>query len=248
MQRALLRGASTAEAARFALEQLPSSAPDGALPADPVTSLEVPPPDSARARRLRNAALTMDAGATQQALAEAIAAMGVLTAWEGLIEPVLTALRAGWHGMRAGPEVDYLLAECVLSALVRATPVPDSVRNERPVLLCLAPGEHNGLPLYALAACLAERRIGTQLFGRPLPADVLAATIRRCAPAAVVLRAQRDSAADVRLFADDPRGRPSRRLFAWGPGWARTPLPTQIELLPGLRATVDRLEYVLVGK
>lgn len=249
MQRALLRGASTAEAARYSLAELPTSAPPAELPAEPRPLPAVPePPHGTMARRLRSAALAMDAGAVQRTLAEAIADDGVVTTWEGLMEPVLSALGEGWPGAGAGAEVEYLFAECVLGALVRATPVVGSPRNQRPVLLGRVSAECDGLPLYALAAGLAGRRIGTQLFGRPLLPDLLAAAVRRGAPAAVVLRAGDCGAAGTRLLADDPRGRPRRRIFVWGPGWLRMPLPAQVELLPELRAALDRLEYVLLGQ
>lgn len=249
MQRALLRGASTAEAARYCLDQLPKTAP-------PPAELPVPEPvpvvaglsGSTMARRLRTAALAMDACAVQRTLAEAIADCGVPAAWESVIEPVLTALGAGWRGTRAGPEVEYLLTECVLGALVRATPVLENPRNQRPVLLSPVPGGRDGLALYALAASLASRRIATQLLGRPPTPEVISTTIRRSAPAAVVLHACDGDAPDVALFADDPRGRPRRRMFAWGKGWRRTPLPAQVELLADLRAAVERLEYVLLGQ
>ncbi|MFD2422334.1 MerR family transcriptional regulator [Amycolatopsis pigmentata] len=249
MQRALLRGASTAEAARYCLDQVPKSAPPAEVPAEPGPLPAAHGlPDSTTARRLRAAALALDSWAVQRTLAETIADVGVTTAWESVIEPVQIALGTGWHGSPAGTEVEYLFGECVLAALVRATPVLESPRNQRPVLLSGAPGERDVLPLYALAACLAERRIGTQLFGDPLPRDALAAAMRRGAPAAVVLLASSPVVVDATLFADDPRGRPRRRLFAWGPGWCRAPLPDRVEALADLRTAAARLEYVLLGQ
>jgi DNA-binding transcriptional MerR regulator len=291
MQRALLRGASTAEAARYALEQVPKSAlPQAAppppptsatpaeapryalgeepavLPAEPaaIASVHIETPDgdlvldaeeaasdregpSRQARRLSTAAQAMDVGAVQRVLAEVIDRYGVLDAWGSVLQPVLTALGARWRGSRAGAEVEYLLAECVFSALVRATPVLPEPRNHRPVLLGCVPDERDSLSLYALAACLADRRIGAQLFGVPLPLDVLAVAIRRSAPAAVVLWAQRREVADPRLFDRVSRGRQRSRLFACGPGWDTASLPGRVELLETLPDAVDRLEYVLLG-
>ncbi|GAA5171027.1 MerR family transcriptional regulator [Amycolatopsis dongchuanensis] len=242
MQRALLRGASTAEAARFAREASVEDAPAAAV--QPARA----EPDRSVARRLRTAALAMDGAATQRLLADAIASAGVLVAWENVIEPVLSAFGAGWAGNHAGVEGEYLLAEAVLGALIRATPVLGSPRNSRPVLLSGVPDERTNLPLYALAACLAERGIASQLFGTPPPADVLAVAVRRSSPAAVVLRAQRSTVADGRLFPRVARGRQRSRVFAWGPGWAQTPLPEQVELLPDLRTAAERIEYVLLGR
>ncbi|MFD9896399.1 MerR family transcriptional regulator [Amycolatopsis sp. NPDC059027] len=255
MQRALLRGASTAEAARYALEQIPRSGPPaaaeivGALVDEPQEEKE---PDghevpSRLARRLSTAALAMDAGAVQRMLVDIIGELGVLSAWTGVIEPVLTALGARWRGVSAGAEVEYFLSECVFAALVRATPVLDEPRNTRPVLLSCVPEERDSMPMYALAASLAERRVGAQLFGAPLPAEVLAVAVRRSAPAAVVLWARRRGAADPRLFARVSRGRQRSRLFACGPGWDRATLPGKVELLTDLSAAADRIEHVLVG-
>lgn len=242
MQRALLRGASTAEAAKFALD-----APITDGPAQLVTHVRAEP-DRSVARRVRTAALAMDASATQRLLAECIAGAGALAAWENVIEPVLSALGAGWQGARSGAEAEYLLTESVLSALIRATPLLDAPRNSRPVLLSGVPDERAGLPLYALSAALAERGISAQLFGTAPPAEVLAVAVRRSAPAAVVLRAQRPTTADRRLFPVVSRGRQRGRVFAWGPGWARTALPDKVELLPDLRAATERIEYVLLGR
>jgi DNA-binding transcriptional MerR regulator len=263
MQRALSRGASTADAARYALEQIPKAiavqaeqsmssprfetrfeTPDGAVGslAEQASAGERGGP-TRPARRLSTAALAMDVGAIQRMVTETIAEAGVLAAWEGVIDPVLSALGARWRGVRAGAEVEYLLAECVLAALIRATPVPDKPRNHRPVLLGCVPEERDSMAIYALAACLAERRLGTQLFGVPLPADVLAVAVRRSAPAAVVLWARRGGIADPTLFARVSRG----RLFACGPGWDSAALPDNVELLDGVASAVERIECVLVG-
>ncbi|QRP45321.1 MerR family transcriptional regulator [Amycolatopsis sp. FDAARGOS 1241] len=250
MQRALLRGASTAEAARYALEQLPRT--DGEPRVEEPAAPPEPAPDDGEvptrlARRLSTAALAMDVGAVQRMLAEALAELGVLPAWSGVIEPVLTALGARWRGVSAGAEVEYLLAECVYAALVRSTPVLDVPRNLRPVLVACVPDERDTMPVYALTAALAGRRIGAQLFGVPLPAEVLAVAVRRSAPAAVVLWAHRRAGADPRLFARVSRGRQRSRLFACGPGWDPAVLPGKVELLADLPAAADRVEHVLVG-
>ncbi|WP_410656922.1 MerR family transcriptional regulator [Amycolatopsis sp. lyj-112] len=256
MQRALLRGASTAEAAKYALEQMPRAVTETVKtpvvrPEEPVAAPSPPPEDhdvpSRLARRLSTAALAMDFGAVQRMLADTIRELGVLPAWSGVVSPVLTALGARWRGVSAGAEVEYLLAECVYAALVRATPVLREPRNQRPVLLTCVPDERDNLPMYALAAALAGRRIGTQLFGASLPAEVLAVTVRRSVPAAVVLWSGRRTTADPRLFARVSRGRQRSRLFACGPGWDPAMLPDKVELLSELTTAADRIEHVLVG-
>ncbi|ASR34145.1 MerR family transcriptional regulator [Prauserella marina] len=268
MQRALLRGASTAEAARFALDQVPKS--DGVLTAEsepasgvagngagtpparivPVAESEGTPGPPRFARRLSAAALAMDVRAMQHLLTEVIGTLGVLDAWEGVIKPVVGALdggrREGTNGSE-GSEVGYLLNECVFAALVRATPMIEQPRNLRPVLIGCVPEEMDALPVYVLGAALAERRLATQLFGRPIPADVLAAAVRRSAPAAVVLWADRSPAVGPRLFTRLARGRQRGRLFASGPGWREPDLPPKVELVGGVREAAERVEYVLLG-
>jgi len=253
MQRALLRGASTAEAARFALQQMPKTA--GTAP-EPVVQ-PLPPPaeqvtaarNGATARRLRAAAVALDGRAVQRVLDEAIGGADVVAAWEGVIAPVVEACGAGWPGTSAGIEVEALLTECVLAAVVRATPVLDHPLNQRPVLLSRAPGEEEeDLPLRVLAAGLAVRGIGAQLFGLPLPEPALSAAVRRSSPSAVVLWAGRAEHADPALFPEVSRGGLRSRLFAAGPGWRDAALPERVEPLTGLRMAADRIEYVLVGK
>ncbi|QFU93891.1 MerR family transcriptional regulator [Amycolatopsis sp. YIM 10] len=266
MQQALLRGTSTAEAARYALERMPKAAeppPPRTSAPEPTTSLRIDTPDgelllpaeagepgqSRLARRLSTAALALDSRAVQRTLTDVIEGAGVLSAWSGVIQPVLAALGDRWRGggTSAGAEVEYLLTDAVLAALIRATPVLDEPRNHRPVLLACVPEERDGLALYALAAELACRGVGTQLFATPMPAEVLAVAVRRGAPSAVVLWARRAGVADTRLFSRVARGRQRSRLFACGPGWDAGGLPPKVELLADLAAAVDRVEYVLLG-
>lgn len=279
MQRALLRGASTAEAARFALDQVPKSGgvstngtatePESAAgPASAIAGNGAGTPATAAtasarsgqvaesegapgpprfARRLSAAALAMDVRAMQHLLTDVIGTLGVLDAWEGVIKPVVGALDGGRLDGADGSEVGYLLNECVFAALVRATPLLEQPRNLRPVLIGCAPEERDALPVYVLGAALAEKRLATQLFGRPIPADVLASAVRRSAPAAVLLWAGRPPTAGPRLFTRLARGRQRGRLFASGPGWREPDLPPKVELLGGVREAAERVEYVLLG-
>jgi MerR family transcriptional regulator, light-induced transcriptional regulator len=202
--------------------------------------------DGSAARRLRSTALAM--AAIQCVLAEAIDDAGVLVAWDNVIEPVLTALGVRRHGSRTGADAEWLLTECALAVLVRATPSWRLLATSAQCFSSGVPAEHANLPLYALNACPARRRIGTQLFGTPPSAGVLAAAVRYGAPAVVVVRAQRDAVADANLFSRVTLGRQRGRVFAWGPGWARAALPRKVELLSDLRTAADRIECVLLGE
>ena len=266
MQRALLRGASPAEAARYALQANPQ--PDPAAPArlrlatSPATpSHETGPADedwlvaegdfhpepgrraasggrglklpgaSRTARGLGRAVLAMDSPGAQRLLADAFDSLGVAAAWAEVIEPVSAAILARWETSGLGVETEHLLRECVLAALIRVTPVVSTPRNARPVLLACAPRERASLPLYALLATLAAREIGTRMLGAALPADALAAAIRRTAPSAVVLWAQSPRHADPALAKKLPTNRTRCRLLFAGPGWRAGERVTAIDTL-----------------
>ena len=264
MQRALLRGASPAEAARYALQANPrpetSSSREDPGPArlrlaPPVSSVTDPdlltshaedpdwlvaegdfhpapgrraasggrglklPGASRTARGLGRAVLAMDSPGAQRLLADAFDGLGVPAAWAEVIAPVSAAILARWETSGLGVETEHLLRECVLAALVRVTPVVSSPRNARPVLLACVPRERASLPLYALLATLAAREIGTRMLGAALPADALAAAIRRTAPSAVVLWAHASRHADPGLAKKLPTNRRRCRLLFAGPGW-----------------------------
>jgi MerR family transcriptional regulator, light-induced transcriptional regulator len=231
MQRALVRGASPAEAAEYALKVHVRSAPAP-------RPVEVPG-GSVLAHGLGRAAVTMDAVTVQQLLADAIAADGVVTCWDRVVRPVFAAVAGRWAHSGESVEVEHLLHECVLAAMIAATPLLGPTRNLRPVLLSCAPEERHSLPLYVLRAALARREVGTQMFGAALPAEALAAAVRRTLPVAVVLWAQLPRCGDPSVFGHVPPGAP---VFGGGPGWAS--LPGNVERLAALGDAVDRLESV----
>ena len=177
------------------------------------------PGASRAARGLGRAVLAMDSPGAQRLLADAFDYLGVPGAWAEVVAPVSEAIMARWETSGLGMEIDHLLRECVLAALIRVTPVISSPRNARPVLLACVPREPASLPLYALVATLAAREIGTRMLGAALPADALATAIRRTAPAAVVLWAQAPRYADTQLPARLPTNRVRCRLLLAGPGW-----------------------------
>lgn len=243
MQRALLRGASPAEAARYALaESAAESLPD-AEHGPRVLRL----PGAGRlARGFGRAVLAMDSVAAQRLLGEAIEASGVPRVWDEVVRPVLTALHRRWSGGGSAAELEHLLYECVLAALIRATPLVSHPRNPRPVLLACTPGEQHTLPLHGLAATLGCRGVGTRMLGPAVPAEALAAAIRRTAPAAVVLWAQLPRHADPSLATAAPRGRQRTRLFLGGPGWQAVDLDPRLVLADTLGSAADDIEQAVL--
>ncbi|MEU4741096.1 MerR family transcriptional regulator [Actinosynnema sp. NPDC023658] len=247
MQRALLRGASSAEAAKYALSS-PVRAPlvlaGGELDRGASTGgrgLKLQEANR-RARGVGRAALAMDAAAVQSLLADAIEADGVVATWDDVVRPVMAAIAARWEHSGSGVEVSHLVEQCVLAEVIRATPVVTRPRNHRPVLLACMPDERHNLPLYPLAAELARRGVGARQLGAALPADALASAVRRTAPAAVVLWAQLPRYADPGVVSALPRTRQLLRVFAGGPGWERGVVPQQAERINNLAAAADAIE------
>lgn len=242
MQRALLRGASSAEAARFALDSK-SSMTHGEVPAAPSGGRGLKLPGASRlARGLGRAAVAMDSIAVQTMLADSLASDGVIATWNEVVRPVMTAVAARWELSGAGVEVEHLLNECVLAACVRATPLVTLGRNHRPVLLACMPEERHNLPLYPLAAELAHRGVVVRQLGAALPMDALAAAVRRTAPSAVVLWAQLPRYADPGVLAALPRTRQQVRLFVGGPGWRRGVVTAPAERVEDLADAVAAVE------
>lgn len=289
MQRALLRGASPAEAAEYALRatsngeppvvvDAPSHTGNGgfgpelesaisATVAEVESAGAVPRPEfdqlghgsaraggrvlrlpggSPRARGLGRAALAMDAFGVQRLIADSIAELGVVAVWDEMIRPVLGAVAARWAQTGECVEVEHLVHECTLAAVIGATPLVAAPHNPRPVLLACVPGEGHSLPLYPLRAALAARSLATQFLGAALPSSALAAAVRRTAPAAVGLWAQLPRTADPGVFDRVPRTRQRVRLFAIGPGWVDAELPNTVERAENLAAAVDLMEAAAV--
>jgi MerR family transcriptional regulator, light-induced transcriptional regulator len=293
MQHALVKGASPAEAARYARAAVmarrePVASPPGAgLPApraersgrvdrtpDPGAGIDViaslgavdrqgPGPGAPTggavlsgrsgggglrmpgagraARGLARAAFALDPVAVRRIVEESIGSGGLAVTWDEVVRPVLDAVDVRVRGTGRGVEVARLLEECaavVFHARAYAMPPPSPMR---PVLVAGMPGDEYGVPLAALGAVLAERRIACRSFGPALPAAALVAAIRRVAPAAVVLWAQLTATADVDVLAALPVTRPRFRTSVAGPGWEGAALPRGVERLSSLTDAADRI-------
>jgi hypothetical protein len=261
MQRALVRGVSPADAARYALS-VPLSGAGRPGPVEVVADGADPPGDplpapvdgaAARvrvggrvlrlpgagrpARGLGRAALALDAVAVRDVLAESVARDGVEATWDDVVRPVLVAVADRWADTGAGVEIEHLVSECVIAVFGAHPGGPSPAADVRPVLLAAMPGELHTLPLVALAAALARRGVAYRYLGANLPADALLAATRRTAPVAVVLWSQLAETADAEVLRT-PRTRPRFRTFVAGPGWDGTALPPRTARLASLRAAV----------
>ena len=248
MQQALLRGATPAEAAGYALRASAPPPPEIVAPRDGNAALfREFSTRSASVLGLSRAAMAMDALATHQLIADSIDMLGVVSVWDDVLRPVLAALASRWAQSGECVEVEHLVHECALAAMIGATPVVTAPRNPRPVLLCCAPDEQHSLPLYVLRAALARAGIGTQMLGAALPASALAAAVRRTGPAAVAVWAQLPKHASATVFTEVPRTRQRVRLFACGPGWFTTDLPDRVDRLDDLADALHRIEGVVAA-
>ncbi|MFL6127012.1 MerR family transcriptional regulator [Actinophytocola sp.] len=243
MQHALLRGATPAEAANYALRSVAPPSPEVVTSRDAGASLlREFSTRSGAVLGLSRAATAMDAVAAQLLLADSIEALGVVSMWDDVLRPVLAALASRWAHSGEYVEVEHLVHECALAALIGATPLVTAPKNPRPVLLCCAPEERHSLPLYVLRAALARQGIGTQMLGAALPTSALAAAVRRTGPAAVAVWAQLPRNGRPEVFAEVPRTRQRVRLFACGPGWFTADLPDRVDRLDDLSDAVHRIE------
>ncbi len=241
MRRLTRAGVSPAEAARVA-SAAPTEPEEGVAPPTPQTPQTPPtPPPPARgtggrviampagtrtARGLARAAMALDATTATEVIKDALRRRGVVSTWEQVVVPVLEGVGRRWAATGEGVEVEHLLSECLVAAVHTELLPVRTPANPRPVFLAAAEEEQHTLPLYALAAALAERQIGALVLGARLPRAALADAVRRTGPAAVFVWSQLPATGDPDQLAALPAQRPAARLVVGGPGWHSTPAGT----------------------
>lgn len=247
MQRQILSGAPPGEAARFAL-----GVPAGAPPpprahgagGNRVPLIGTAPGrderQAAAVRGLARAAMALDRAAMTETVRTALRRDGVVRAWDGLIVPVLAGIGHKHAATGDCVEVEHLLSTVLLGCLAETTP-PARPLNVRPVLLACAPEEQHSLPVYALAAALAEAGVDALVLGARVPPRALAAAIRRAGPHAVFVWSQTAGTGDPAWLAALPSSRPPHRLVTGGPGWDRDRLPAQVTRVAALSEAVAEL-------
>ena len=252
MRKLMLNGVLPAEAARAALSQ--QVEPASLVPETQLGSglhlvsenSEVPNNvislDSAKAmaRSLTRAANMLDAGACDQILASSIASKGVVWTWENILIPVLTSVGAKWEQTGEGIEIEHLLAESIMGQFRKMTADLTDAENARPVILACAPHELHTIPIYAIAAGLAEHKIASRVLGARLPADALASAVKKLGPSAVVIWSQTQGTADLTLWDAIGTLRPDPLRMSAGPGWAQE-LPDGIVTCPDFTSTLITL-------
>ena len=250
MRRLVLDGIPPSEAARAALAKEPAAKPDLGEPAlgesaqgEPAHAAwgaggrSVPLPGQLpQARGLARAALALDGPAIAGLLDRALDSSGVVPTWERLAVPVLIAVGERTATTGTCIDVEHLLSTQLLAALAARVGRLAEPVNARTVLLACADDEEHSLPLYALAAALAERDVRTTMLGARTPPPALADAISRIGPAAAFVWSQTAATGDPAKLEGLARQRPPLRLFTAGPGWRGTP--------PGGRAVGSLSEAV----
>jgi len=254
MQKLILSGASPADAARVALSAGLPAAPDGkdGLPvARPGPGhgaggqrISLPGATPA-ARGLARAALALDDGLMTEIIEAGLARDGIIGTWQDLLVPVLTGIGSRTAHTGNCIEAEHLLSAVIIGALGGRPAAAPARPDHRAVLLACAEGDQHSLPLYALAAALAERGVRARMLGADLPYRSLAAAVRRSGPAAVFLWSQIASSGDpASLPALRPR-RPGTRLLLGGPGWQRDRIPGGARFTGSLTAAVAEVMAAL---
>jgi hypothetical protein len=141
---------------------------------------------------------------------------GVVQAWEEVCRPALIAVDADQRDAPDCMDMEHALSWAMLGALHRV-PRPPPAPGAGLVLLACVESEQHTLPLAALAAALASRRVPVRMLGASTPAQSLVRAVRDTAPSAAVLWSQRsETGRPPVLRALRPYG---VLLFAAGPGW-----------------------------
>ncbi|MEO7981722.1 MAG: MerR family transcriptional regulator [Sporichthyaceae bacterium] len=265
MRRLMMQGAAAADAASAAVAARPVELPgaDEPLTAEPGGTEPralrhatrtgggrvVPVRDAGPvARGLARAAMALDGDSCSELLRTSVARDGVVTTWTEVLVPVLTGIGERWRSTGTGIEVEHLLSECAESVL-RNVPAPGRPRQARPLLLAALEPEDHRLPLVALSAALAERRVATRLLGVRLPARALVDAVARTGAFGVFLWAQGAAGpGSVRL----PPGlldavRPPPAVLLGGPGWDAGRAAPAATWLPDLATAADTVAALAGG-
>ena len=203
------------------------------------------PGASAAARGLARAVLALDEKRASEAIRATLAQEGSVRTWEDLVVPVLSGLGTRFEQTGTCVEAEHLLSVAVIGAFSRRTADLPSRVQHRAVLLASAEGEQHNLPLYALAAALAEQGVDSRVLGSDLPYFALAAAVRRTGPGVVFLWSQAPATGDPLALPELSPRRPGARLILGGPGWDRDRLPAGTRLVSSLPEALSEVVAAL---
>ena len=194
------------------------------------------PSASPSARGLARAAMSLDNIACTQIIRDTIDRRGVVWTWDELLLPVLVGVGRKWEITGRGIEVEHVLSESIIAALSGVVTRLRGAINPRPVLLVSADQELHSLPLFAVSAALAERRIAARVLGARVPHEALVAAVRRTGPAVVLVWSGSSMTGAAERLGELPVLRPSPVVLAAGPGWDSLP--------PGIAHVTDLVDAI----
>lgn len=195
---------------------------------------------TAVAKGLMRAATSLDSIACHAIIARSLKQRGVIKTWNEVLSPVLVAVGEKWSTTQKGIEVEHVLTDQVLATFMEYTNSVTETRNVRPALLVSSPDELHSLPLYAVSAGLAEKKISSRNLGARIPHETLVSSMERIGPAAVMVWCQTPGLAEPVRLAGLPHLRPAAKIFAGGPGWS-DPLPNGVTHVKTLAEAVNLL-------
>jgi MerR family transcriptional regulator, light-induced transcriptional regulator len=203
------------------------------------------PGASAAARGLARAVLALDEKRASETIRATLDQDGSVRTWEDLLVPVLSGLGTRFEHTGTCVEAEHLLSVATIGAFSRRTADLPGQAQHRAVLLTSAEGEQHDLPLYALAAALAEQGIDSRVLGSDLPYFALAAAVRRTGPGVVFVWSQAPATGDPLALPDLSPRRPGARLILGGPGWDRERIPAAARLVISLPEALSEIVAAL---
>ena len=175
-------------------------------------------------RGLTRAATMLDQESCRKIIGQLIDSKGVVWVWDNVLVETLQALGQKWEQTGQGIEVEHLIVEVIESEFrIIATSINEPV-NTKPILLACTAHELHTLPIYAIAAALAQHNISCRILGPRLPAESLAAAVSKIGPSAVLVWSQTKGTAEPELWKQISQQRPLPKYVAAGPGWIGTEL------------------------
>lgn len=237
MRKLMINGVLPSEAARSALSQEVTPADVSGNELDPKSTVEAVQevPDNVIAlngskayiRSLNRACSNLDASGCDQVISNSVQSHGVVWTWEQVLQPVLVSLGQKWAETGQGVAQEHLLAESIIGQFRNMATQVTEPENTRPVLLACAPHELHTIPIFAIAAALAEQNIASRILGARMPAEALANAVKKLGPSAIVVWSQTPGTADVSIWDSIEQMRPGHLRICVGPGW-QTALPEDV--------------------
>jgi MerR family transcriptional regulator, light-induced transcriptional regulator len=189
-------------------------------------------------RGLSREASRLDVDGVRRRVATHFTEHGVAATWSDLLVPLLQSLGEAYDRTpeRIVP-VEHAASAGILGAL-HARPFATE-RGRLPAMLACAPDEQHSLPLEALRAALAERKVAARFLGPRLPADTLRDSAARLQPTTVVVWAH--SAALARRVPLAEVAEHCSRLLVAGPGWSKVRAARAYDRPTSLDEAVDEV-------